>query len=97
MARPNLLPNARSSLKIPKGLSKLQRLSYDALLLLIVSDLGVARQGKVFAKRMALEAVVGHDASQIGMAYEKDAVEIMDFAFIPIRTVKEARDAWHRG
>lgn len=88
----NLLPNTRATLKVTEGLGELQRLRDNALPLLIISDLGVASQWEVLAKRVALETVVGHDSAQIGVAGEVDAVQIVDFALVPVCAVKETSD-----
>ena len=45
----DLLPGAGAALKVAVGLCELQRLRDDALLLLVVADLGVARHGEILA------------------------------------------------
>lgn len=46
---------------------------------------------------MAFEAVVCHDSSQVGMASEENAVEVVHFALVPVCAVKETSNTRHRG
>lgn len=86
------LPSGRTALEVAEGLGELEGLCDDTLLLLVVSDLGVAGEGEVLAERVTLEAVVGHDAAQVGVAGEEDAKKIVGFALVPVGAVKEGRD-----
>lgn len=89
----DLLPHTRAALKVAERLGELQGLRHDALLLLVVADLGVAGEGEVLAQRVALEAVVGHDAAEVGVAGEEDAVQVIHLALVPVGAVVEAGDA----
>lgn len=93
----DLLPRAGASLKVAERLCKLERLSHNALLLLVIADLGVACHGEVLAQRMALETVVGHDTAEIGVAREEDAEQVVDLALVPVGAVVEGRQAGDGG
>lgn len=67
------LPCCRSAREIPERLCKFEWLDHDAFLLLVVSDLGVACQWKVFAQRMPIEAIIRHDAPQVWVSDEENA------------------------
>ena len=71
-------------------LHQLHRLVDHALQLVVVAELDEAGEREVLAQRMALEAVVGEDAAQIGMAGEQDAVEIVGLALEPVGAGKQA-------
>ena len=58
------------------GLRELDGLGDDALLGLVVPALDEAREREVLAHRVALEAVVGQDAAQVGVAVEVDACAV---------------------
>lgn len=94
-SRANLLPSCRSTSEVPVCLGHLQRLHYDSFLLLVVSDLGVSRHGKVLSQRVAVEAVVCHYSPQVGVASEKDTEQIVDFALVPICTIVKAAKRWY--
>ena len=49
-------------------LGKFERLTHNALLLIVIADLNIAGQGEVLAEWMTLEAVVGENTPQVGMA-----------------------------
>ncbi len=53
-------------IEIAELLHELHRLVDDTLLLVVVTDLDIAGQRKVLAQRIALEAVVGEQAAQVG-------------------------------
>lgn len=97
LALADLLPRARAALEVAERLSQLEWLGDDALLLLVVPDLSVAGQGEVLAQRVALEAVIGHDAAEVRVAGEEDTEKIVDFALVPIGTPVESCDAGDRG
>ena len=92
MTRSNLFPRRTTALKVPEGLCELERLDNNALLLFVISELGVSSQGEVFPQWVAIEAVVGHDASEIGVADEEDAEHVVDLALVPVGAVVEACD-----
>lgn len=86
----NLFPGRASSLEVTECLRKLKRLVHDALLLLIVSNLGVTGQWEVLAKRMAVESIIGQHTAEIGMAGEEDTKHVVHFTFVPESAVEEA-------
>lgn len=47
-------------------------------------NLDKAAERKVLAEGMALEAVVGQDAAQVGVAGKVDAEQIPDLALVPV-------------
>ena len=59
------------------------RLVDDALLLVGVAQLDIAGQREVLAQRIALEAIIGEDAAQVGVAGEEHAVHVEHFALEP--------------
>src|SRR5690554_1841320 len=60
------------------------RLVDDATLVRVVAHFDVADQREVLAERMANEAVVGEDATQVRMALEYDAEQVEGLAFEPV-------------
>lgn len=46
---------------------------------------------------MAVEAVVGHDASEIRVSDEEDAEQIVDLALVPVGAVVEIAQTGHGG
>lgn len=88
----DLLPCRTTTLKVPEGLRQLKRLDHNALLLLVESELGVAGQREVLPQRVSVEAVVGHDAPQIGVTDEEDTEHVVDLTLVPVGTVVEACD-----
>jgi hypothetical protein len=92
VARSDLLPRRTTTLKVPEGLRQLKRLNHNALLLFVESELGVAGQGEVLPQWVSVEAVVGHDAPQIGVADEEDTEHVVDLTLVPVGTVVEACD-----
>jgi hypothetical protein len=46
---------------------------------------------------MALETVVGHDSSQIGVACEENAVEIVHLSLVPVGSIEKTSDAGDGG
>jgi hypothetical protein len=89
ITRTNLLPSRATTFKVTEGLSQLERLNNNALLFLVVTDLGVTSEREVLAKRVAVETVVGHDATEIGVSNEEDTEQIVDLTFVPVGTVVE--------
>lgn len=86
-----------STFKVSEGLTQLERLDNNPLLLLVISDLGVSGQREILPQWVTIEAVIGHDASQIGVVGEEDTKQIPDFALIPVGTVVKAGDGWNGG
>ena len=97
LAVADLLPGAAAALKVAERLGQLQGLGDDALLLFVEADLGVAGEGEVLAQRVALEAVVGHDAAEIRMADEEDAEQVVHLALVPVGAREKAGDAGNGG
>src|SRR4029453_276101 len=60
------------------------RLVHDAALLWVIAHFDVADQREILAERMADEAVVGEDATQIGVTTKQYAVEVERFALEPV-------------
>ena len=92
VTRSNLFPRRTTALKVPEGLCELERLDNNALLLFVVSQLSVPSQGEVLPQWVAVEAVVGHDASEIRVADEKDTEHVVDFTLVPVGAVVETCD-----
>ncbi|EGE55703.1 hypothetical protein RHECNPAF_8900119 [Rhizobium etli CNPAF512] len=76
----------RHEVEVAEFLFKLDRLVYDALCSIVVTDFDETCRRKVLAQRMAFEAIVGQDAAQIRMAGEENAVHVPRFAFEPVST-----------
>ena len=81
----------RQEIEIAEFLRELHRLVDHALLLVVVAHLDKAGEREILAQRMALEAVVGEDAAQVGMAGEQDAVEVVGLALEPVGAGKHRR------
>ena len=92
VTRSNLFPRRTTTLKVPEGLCELERLDNNALLLFVVSQLSVPSQGEVLPQWVAVEAIVGHDASEIGVTDEEDTKHVVDFTLVPVGAVVEACD-----
>src|SRR5437868_5363235 len=69
----------RQEIEIAKFLREPHLVVDHALLLVVVAHLDKAGQRKILAQRMALEAVVGQQPPQVGMAGEQHAIEIVGF------------------
>jgi len=95
VTRSNLFPRRTAAFKVPEGLCKLERLNNNALLLFVVSELGVSGQGKVLPQWVSVEAIVGHNASEIGVADEEDTEHVVDLTLVPVGTVVETCDGWY--
>src|SRR5262249_3781877 len=80
-----------------KLLRELDGLVDDALFLIVVAHLNVAREREVFAQWVALESVVSQDAAQIRVAGKQDAVHVVSLPFIPVGGREQIDDAWHGG
>lgn len=93
----NRLPCGGAALKVPESLGELKRLNDDTLFLLIVPELGVSSQGEVLAQWVAVKAVVGHDASQIGVVGEEDTEHVIDLTLVPQSALEQTSYAGHRG
>lgn len=90
MAGADLLPGGATTLKVSESLGQLERLDNDALLLLIIANLGVTSQREILAERVAVETVVGHDATKIGVADEEDTEQVVDLALVPVCAIVES-------
>src|SRR5690606_39428377 len=73
------------------------RLVDDAPLFGVVAHFDRARQGEVFAERVADEAVVGEDATQVGVAFEDDAEQVESFALEPVDAGPAVDQRAHHG
>src|SRR5262245_52764251 len=67
----------------------------DALRLVVIAHLDIAREREVLAHWVTLEAVVGEDATQIRVAGEQDAIHVVGLPLIPIGRRKQVNHAWH--
>jgi len=92
----DLLPRRTATLKVPEGLRQLKRLDHDALLLFVESELGVTGQWEVLPQWVSVEAVIGHDAPQIGVTDEEDTEHVVDLTLVPVGAVVEACDGGYR-
>src|SRR3546814_10752681 len=61
-----------------------------------IAQLDIARQREVPALRVALKAIVGQYATQIGMILEQHTVHVVDFALQPVGDRPDARERRHR-
>src|SRR5688572_27596904 len=57
----------------------------DAALRSVVLHFDVPDQREILAERMADEAVIGEEATQIGMPVEQDPVQVKRLALVPVR------------
>src|SRR5690606_12724791 len=73
------------------------RLVDDAALFGVVAHFDGARQGEVFAERMADETVVGQDAAQVGVAFEDNAEQVEGFALEPVHAGPALDQRGHHG
>lgn len=89
VTRTNLLPSRATTFKVTEGLSQLEGLNNNTLLLLVVTDLSVTSKREVLAERVAVETVVGHDATEIGVSNEEDTEQVVDLTLVPVGTVVE--------
>ena len=87
MTRADLLPSRATTLKVSEGLGQLKGLNNNALLLLVVTNLGVSSEGEVLAERVTVETVVGHDATKIGVSNEEDTEQVVDLTLVPVCAV----------
>src|SRR5476649_610498 len=84
------LPGAEE-VEAAEFLRELHRLVDHTLLHIVPAQLDEAGQREVLAQRMALEAVVGEDAAEVGMISEPHAVEIVGLALEPRRGTPDRR------
>lgn len=91
-ASPNRLPGSRSAFEVPEGLGQLQRFDNNTLSLLIVSELSITGKRKVLSQWVAIEAIVGHNATQIRVTNEEDTKHVVDFTLVPVGTIVERCD-----
>lgn len=97
MTRTHGLPGGGTTLEVTECLGELQWLDDDALLLLVVAQLGVTSQGEILAQRVTIETVVSHDTAQIRVSGEEDTEHVVDFTLVPQGTLKEAGDTGDGG
>src|SRR5262249_17343659 len=79
----------------PELLRELDGLVDDALFLVVVAHLDVAREREVLAQWVTLEAVVGENATQIRMPRKQDAVHVVGLPLVPIGGWEQVDHAWH--
>jgi hypothetical protein len=89
VSRTNLLPGRATTFKVTEGLSQLERLNDNTLLLLIVTNLSVTSKREVLAERVAIETVVSHDTTEIGVSNEEDTEQVVHFTLVPVGTIVE--------
>src|SRR3546814_9339878 len=61
-------------------LRELDRFVDDALGVLRIAQLDIARQREILALRVSAKAVIGEDAAQVGIALEQHAVHVVHLA-----------------
>src|SRR5258705_13436183 len=64
-------------------------------LLIVVAHLDEACEREILAQRMAFETVIGEQASHVGMADKRNAVEVVGLALEPIGAREDANDRVH--
>src|SRR3546814_5782397 len=64
-------------------LRELDRFVDDALGVLRIAQLDIARQREILALRVSAKAVIGEDAAQVGIALEQHAVHVVHLALEP--------------
>ena len=82
-------PRAKE-IKIAEFLNQMHRLVNDAALRVIITNLDMAGQREILAKRMPLKTIIGQKAAQIRMAGKENAEHVPNFAFSPIRRHEHA-------
>ncbi len=85
----------RGQVELAELLGQLERLAHDTLDLVVIAHLDKAGEWEVLAEGMAGEAVVGQDATQVGMVREEDAVHVPGLALIPVGALEQRRDRLH--
>jgi len=63
---------------------------------LVVSDLGITRQGEIFSKGVPLEAVVSKNATEVWVTLEENSEQVPSFTLIPV-SPSENRDNTRNG
>src|SRR6516165_1989141 len=86
----------RKKIEVAELLRESDRLIDHALELVVITHFNETGQREILAQRMALEAVIGEDPTQIGMARKYDAIEGVSLALIPIGTRKHFDHRRHR-
>lgn len=71
-------------IELSEFLCQFEGFADDTFLLVVVTQLNVARQGEVTTLWVTLESVIGQNAAQVGVVGEEDTVHVPDFTFIPI-------------
>lgn len=97
MTRTNLLPSRATTLEVSESLGQLKRLNNNALLLLVVTDLSVTSKREVLAERVAVETVISHNATKIGVSNEEDTKQIVNLTLVPVGTIVETTERRDRG
>ena len=85
----------REEIELPEFLIEPHGLVDDALLLVVPADLDEARHREILAQRMPLEAVIGEESPQIGMAREEYAEQVIGLTLEPVGARKDFCDRRH--
>jgi hypothetical protein len=94
----DLLPRGSTSLEVSECLRQFQWLYDNPLLLLVISDLGVAGEREVLSQWVTVESIIGHDSSQIRVIHKEYSEKIIDLTLVPVGTVIQAANGrdWGR-
>src|SRR5215470_14245995 len=82
----------RQEIEITEFLGEAHGVIGDPLLLVVPTHLDEASERKILAQRVAFEAVVGEEPAHVGMAGERDPVEIEHLALEPVGARKDVDD-----
>jgi hypothetical protein len=77
-------------------LRQLQRLDHDALLLFVVSELGVTGQREILSQWVPIKAIIRHDTTQVWVSNEEDSKEIVNLSLVPVGAIIQAGNARDR-
>ena len=80
----------RAQVELAVLLRELERLADDSTHLIVVAHLDEAGEWEILAERMAGEAVVGEDATQVRVVGEEHAVHVPDLALEPVGALEQA-------
>lgn len=71
----------------------MKRFVDDTFAFFVIAYFGVSGERKIFPQGVALETIVGEDATKIRMAGEQDTKKIPSFTLIPISTTENTNGA----
>src|SRR5437588_4089472 len=86
----------REEIEIAELLGEAHRVVDDALDLVVPAHLDESGEREVLAQRIALEAIVGEDATHVRVADEQHAVEVVRLALEPVGAGIDGDDRGHR-